>query len=112
MAERRRRRVIITREEPTPTPVHPDPPAEPARPARSRSAKADPLAEPDAAWAGADLDPALAERGLRGLVGGGSSQVSPQAAMRARDAARPRPEDLARAEAELQIVRRYWTPRD
>jgi hypothetical protein len=51
-----------------------------------------------------------AERGLRGLVGGGSSQVSPAAAMRARDAARPRPEDLARSEAELAIVRRNWTP--
>lgn len=54
----------------------------------------------------------MAERGLRGLVGGGSSQVSPSTALRARDAARPRPEDLARAEAELQIVRRNWTPRD
>jgi hypothetical protein len=34
------------------------------------------------------------------------------AGMRARDAARPRPEDLARAEAELQIVRRNWSPRE
>ena len=32
-----------------------------------------------------------AERGLRGLVGGGSSQVSPTAALRARDAARIAP---------------------
>ncbi len=53
-----------------------------------------------------------AERGLRGLVGGGASQVSPAAAMRARDAARPTPEDLARAEADVRIVRRNWTPRD
>ena len=53
-----------------------------------------------------------AERGLRGLIGGGSSQVTPAAAMRARDAARARPEDLARAEAELTIVRRHWSPRD
>lgn len=60
----------------------------------------------------ADADALPAERGLRGLVGGGSSQVSPAAAMRARDAARPGPEDTARAEAELTIVRRYWTPRD
>jgi hypothetical protein len=52
------------------------------------------------------------ERGLRGLVGPGSSQVSPAAALRARDAARPRPHDLARAEAELTIIRRNWTPRD
>jgi hypothetical protein len=53
-----------------------------------------------------------AERGLRGLVGGGSSQVSPSAALRARDAARPRREDLARAEANLTIVRRNWSPRE
>ena len=57
-------------------------------------------------------DDVAAERGLRGLVGGGSSQVRPPAALRARDAARPREEDLARAETELQIVRRHWTPRD
>lgn len=58
----------------------------------------------------AEPDLAQAERGLRGLVGGGSSQVTPTAALRARDAARPRPEDLERAEAELTIVRRNWTP--
>jgi hypothetical protein len=84
---------------------------ESARPPRPRPARAD-IAVPEAPWSGAEIDPAIAERGLRGLVGGGSSQVSPRAAMRARDAARPRPEDLARAEAELQIVRRHWTPRD
>jgi hypothetical protein len=67
---------------------------------------------PDESWVGADLDPALAERGLRGLVGGGSSQVSPAAALRARDAARPRAEDLARSEAQLQVVRRNWSPRE
>ena len=43
-------------------------------------------------------EPSPVERGLRGLVGGGSSQVSPTAALRARDAARARDEDLARAE--------------
>lgn len=100
--------MVVSRDEPAA--AHSDPPAESARPTRSRPVKADPLS--DGAWAGAELDPAVAERGLRGLVGGGSSQVSPQAAMRARDAARPRPEDLARAEEQLQIVRRYWTPRD
>ena len=52
------------------------------------------------------------ERGLRGLVGGGSSQVSVTAALRARDAARPSEADLARAEAELAIVRRGWVPRE
>jgi hypothetical protein len=60
----------------------------------------------------ADVEASHAERGLRGLVGGGSSQVSPAAALRARDAARPTAEDLARAEQELAIIRRHWTPRD
>src|SRR6476660_4152840 len=52
------------------------------------------------------------ERGLRGLVGSGASQVRVTAAMRARDAARPTDEDLATAESELVIVRRGWVPRE
>ena len=52
------------------------------------------------------------ERGLRGLVGGGSSQVSVTAAMRARDAARPSDAELAAVEADLVIVRRGWVPRE
>ncbi|HEY2791726.1 MAG TPA: hypothetical protein VGJ28_05190 [Micromonosporaceae bacterium] len=52
------------------------------------------------------------ERGLRGLVGGGSTQVSVAAAMRARDAARPTAEELAAAAASLTIVHRGWVPRD
>jgi hypothetical protein len=57
-------------------------------------------------------DDAAGERGLRGLVGGGSSQVNVAAAMRARDASRPGDEHLAAAEADLPIVRRGWVPRD
>ena len=57
-------------------------------------------------------DDAAGERGLRGLVGGGSSQVNVAAAMRARDASRPDDEHLAAAEADLPIVRRGWVPRD
>ncbi|MFB9339800.1 hypothetical protein [Actinoplanes octamycinicus] len=53
-----------------------------------------------------------AERGLRGLVGSGSSQVSVGAALRARDAARPTDEDLAAADRDLVIVRRNWLPRE
>ena len=52
------------------------------------------------------------ERGLRGLVGAGSSQVSISAAMRARDAARPTDQEIATAEATLAIVHRGWVPRD
>jgi hypothetical protein len=52
------------------------------------------------------------ERGLRGLIGGGSSQVSVEAAMRARDSARPTEADIAHAEQTLTIVHRGWVPRD
>ncbi|WP_348651325.1 hypothetical protein [Micromonospora sp. WMMD1128] len=52
------------------------------------------------------------ERGLRGLVGSGSSQVSVTAAMRARDAARPSEDDLAEAEQRVVLVRRNWVPRE
>lgn len=53
-----------------------------------------------------------AERGLRGLVGSGSSQVGVGAAIRARDAARPTEAHLAEAEERLVIVRRNWAPRE
>ncbi|MDM4720379.1 hypothetical protein QTQ03_12630 [Micromonospora sp. WMMA1363] len=56
--------------------------------------------------------PEEGERGLRGLVGSGSSQVSVTAAMRARDAARPTEQDLAEAESQVVLVRRNWTPRE
>ncbi|MEV4202250.1 hypothetical protein [Micromonospora globbae] len=52
------------------------------------------------------------ERGLRGLVGSGSSQVGLSAALRARDAARPTERDLAEAEARVVVVRRNWVPRE
>ncbi|HKD98687.1 MAG TPA: hypothetical protein VKB69_14000 [Micromonosporaceae bacterium] len=52
------------------------------------------------------------ERGLRGLVGSGSSQVGVVAAMRARDASRPTDADIAAAETNLTIVHRGWVPRD
>ena len=78
------------------------------------TARTSAVADEPAAWVAepVEADTLPAERGLRGLVGGGSSQVSPTAALRARDAARPRPEDLARAEADLTIVRRNWSPRE
>jgi hypothetical protein len=52
------------------------------------------------------------ERSLRGLIGGGSSQVNVRAALRARDASRPTDEDIAAAESGLTIVHRGWVPRD
>jgi hypothetical protein len=52
------------------------------------------------------------ERGLRGIVGAGPSQVGVLGAMRARDAARPTAEDLAAAERDVVIVRRHYVPPD
>jgi hypothetical protein len=52
------------------------------------------------------------ERGLRGIVGAGPSQVGLSAAMRARDAARPTAEDLAAAERDLTVIRRHYVPPD
>jgi len=60
----------------------------------------------------ADHEDVVTERGLRGLVGGGASQVSVAAALRARDAARPSEADVAAAEENLTIVRRGWVPRE
>lgn len=76
--------------------------------------------DPDAEAAparGGDDSPTRAEerdgeRGLRGLVGSGSSQLSVGAALRARDAARPTEADLAEAEETLVLVRRHWVPRE
>ncbi|MFY1617258.1 hypothetical protein [Micromonospora sp. WMMD736] len=61
---------------------------------------------------GAGGDDRDGERGLRGLVGSGSSQVGLSAALRARDAARPSDDDLADAEARVVVVRRNWVPRE
>ncbi|HEV7711536.1 MAG TPA: hypothetical protein VGP16_25335 [Asanoa sp.] len=53
-----------------------------------------------------------AERGLRGLVGSGASQVGTTAAMRARDASRPSPAEEAEAMERVVVVRRNWVPRE
>ncbi len=90
----RRRRRVRTGSDATPSP---------ADLAAITSAVQDPEAEPA-------VEDREVERGLRGLVGGGSSQVGIAAAMRARDATRPTDEDLAAAEANLMIIRRGWTP--
>jgi len=94
MAEphRRRRRVRPDADPPSPADI-----------AALTSAVHDPDAEP----APEDKE---AERGLRGLVGGGASQVGVRAAMRARDAARPTEAELAAVQAELMLIRRGWTP--
>src|SRR5690349_18674801 len=89
---RRRRRVRAENEPPSPADL-----------AALTSAVHDPEAEPV-------IEDRETERGLRGLVGGGSSQVGVGAAMRARDATRPTDEQLSAAEENLIIIRRGWTP--
>jgi hypothetical protein len=88
----------------------PRPAGRPARTGAPAARPTRPAARPTSgAGAGGDDQ---SERGLRGLVGSGSSQVSVGAALRARDAARPTAEQLAEADAELVIVRRNWMPRE
>lgn len=50
------------------------------------------------------------EHGWRDLAGNTPSQVGVGGALRARDVARPRPEDLAAAERDVVVVRRQWQP--
>lgn len=82
------------------------PPVDAPPPQEARSGRGD----GPAAGRGRPGRRADAERGLRGIVGAGPSQVGVVGAMRARDAARPTPEDLAAAERELVIVRRHYVP--
>lgn len=50
------------------------------------------------------------ERSLRALVSTRTTQLPPTVAMRAREVAAPNARDLARAEQELVIVRRFYVP--
>jgi len=89
-------------EPPTPAPRRPDPiESRPRRPAGPRPLGGLPPSEEREA-----------ERGLRGLVGSGASQVDITAAMRARDASRPSAADEAEAMNRLVVVRRNWVPRE
>jgi hypothetical protein len=97
------------------------PVAEPAGPSVSTAPVHDPAPEeeepppkrPPARRGGnGGSDDREAERGLRGLIGSGASQVGTAAALRARDASRPTAQDEAEAEARLVVVRRNWVPRE
>jgi hypothetical protein len=109
--ERRRRRL---RRPSSNQPAVPAPP--PSRPVPGPSAQTSAVHDPDleqvTSNGNGNGDDRETERGLRGLVGSGASQVSLSAAMRARDAARPDDADLAAAERDLMIVRRGWVPRE
>jgi hypothetical protein len=119
--ERRRRRLRPSSSSATPANVPApgdqtvEPPAEspvtPAEPVGVRPPRGVPGRRPTSGAPGGAED-REAERGLRGLVGSGSSQVSVGAALRARDAARPTDEQLADADENLPIVRRNWQPRE
>ncbi len=63
------------------------------RPRRSRSSRDD-----------------ASERSLRSLVTTRGTQVSPTAALRAREVALPTAEDLAAAEQDVVLVRRHYVP--
>ncbi|HEX2773038.1 MAG TPA: hypothetical protein VHN18_11500 [Micromonosporaceae bacterium] len=105
--ERRRRRL---RQRPASEPAVPGQPEQSAVTAGIEDSITDP--HPGPRPTGGGLEEREIERGLRGLVGSGASQVGTGAALRARDAARPTAADLAEAEARLVVVRRNWTPRD
>lgn len=60
--------------------------------------------------AGRRNDARRSDHGLRGLEASRSTQVSPTAAMRAREYATPTAEDLAEAERDVQLVRRKYVP--
>ena len=77
---------------------------------RRRERSAAETASPERPAAAETGEPKETDRTLRGLVGSGPSQLRLEAAMRARDASRPTPEDLAEAEAEVVIVRRQYVP--
>lgn len=83
--------------------------ADPASTADEVAVLTNPVLDPGDDTAGPD-DDRDTERGLRGLVGGGSSQVRVGAALRARDATRPSAKDMTEAETGLIIIRRGWTP--
>jgi len=105
--ERRRRRLRPSASSPAPAAV----PA-PGEEAVVRPPRPAPIRRPTSGAGGGGTEDREVERGLRGLVGSGSSQVSVGAALRARDAARPTDEDLADADQNLTIVRRNWQPRE
>jgi hypothetical protein len=93
--------------------------AEPEQPAAGQPAGADRSDQPTpvkprrraAAGRGAEGQPGRdSDRGWRDLLGNAPSQVGVSGAMRARDVARPGPDELLAAERELQIVRRQWKP--
>ena len=107
--QRRRRRARRSAAEPAETAGTSDSPGQPAR-ADSAPANA---AKPRRRGNGRAMDNSAAkdnDRGWRELLGNAPSQVGVSGAMRARDVARPGPEELAEVEQNLPIVRRQWKP--
>jgi hypothetical protein len=111
-ARRRRRRASAPEGPPKPA-QHSN-----AQPSKAQPPKAQPpKAQPSKDQSSKDQSPKdrsrkaqPAERALRDLVGGGSSQVGVDGALRARDVNRPSEQDLIEAERDLVIVRRNWKP--
>ncbi|MDT4926394.1 MAG: hypothetical protein QOG01_4107 [Pseudonocardiales bacterium] len=114
---RRRRRQASAAQGP---PTRSTPPPAAAPPAAKRPPTAAPPAGADIVEAAASPEPARkrraprepSERGLRDIVGAGSSQLGVSGALRGRDVNRPTDEDLLDAERDVVIVRRNWKPDD
>jgi hypothetical protein len=79
---------------------------------RDRSGATDPARPERAEAASPPPHPATdqGDRLWRDLTGSGQSQLSSDAALRARDADRPTPDELAAAEADTVVQRRHWAP--
>jgi len=85
-------------------------PAHPTAPHRDRPDRAGSASGEAPRRSGRSSREESAERSLRSLVTTRSSQVSPTAALRAREVALPSADDLAAAERDLVIVRRHYVP--
>lgn len=108
-----RRRLRSRKRQDTPAPHPPDATASPEPTASpDPTAPPEPAASPAPAGRRARRGADRTERGLRGLVGAGPTQLGVTAAMRARDASRPTPADLAAAERDLVIVHRNYVAPD
>lgn len=90
--------------------VDPIPPPVPRGRARRGSPEPDGRTGADSPRRRGTRADAAGERLLRSLVSTRPTQLSPAAAMRAREVGAPTPEDIARAEAEVVIVRRNYVP--
>jgi hypothetical protein len=80
------------------------------RPADDADAAVPPVEQPPVGRSHSRESRRQGDHGLRGLETVRSTQLTPTAAMRAREFANPTAEDLAEAEREVVLVRRNYVP--